>query len=122
MSSTEPGSSIPDSGLPALCGIAGYYRIAADPANISRDLAIHDRVSNEQDIIRAARQIGLKARQITVSDQQRLERLPTPAIVKLKSGAFAVYGGKTPAGTFRLVNPVTRHGSEHELGELYGLL
>jgi ABC-type bacteriocin/lantibiotic exporter with double-glycine peptidase domain len=51
-----------DTGLRALVGIAGYYRIAADPHQIERELALNGRLSNEDDLVRAARLIGLKAR------------------------------------------------------------
>lgn len=112
----DPG---PDYGLPALCGIAGYYRIAADPGNLARDLAISGRVSNEQDIIRAAREIGLKARQVAVADTERLSRLPVPAIVKKKSGEFLVFGGKLPNGAYRVVDPLTRKDEQLEADELY---
>lgn len=109
-------------GLPALCGIAGYYRIAADPKNLAQDMAITDRVSDERDLVRAASQIGLKARIIQLRNATRLERIPTPAIVKKRSGEFVVFGGKSPANTYRIVDPVTRAGEEHSLDDLYALL
>ena len=33
-----------DSGLRALCGIAAFFHIAADPANLQRELALGDRL------------------------------------------------------------------------------
>ena len=50
------------SGLPALCGIAAYFRIAADPAYLHRELALQDGEARAEDILRAARLVGLKAR------------------------------------------------------------
>ena len=32
-----------DAGLRALCGIAAYYRIGADPVQLARELALGDR-------------------------------------------------------------------------------
>jgi hypothetical protein len=52
----------PDSGLRALCAIAAYYRIAADPAHLGREFALTGRAADEADLVRAARAIGLKAR------------------------------------------------------------
>ena len=47
-----------DAGLRALCGIAAYYRIGADPTGIQRQLALGERGADELDLIRAARHIG----------------------------------------------------------------
>jgi subfamily B ATP-binding cassette protein HlyB/CyaB len=51
-----------DSGLGALCGIAAFCRIAADPKHLSKDLAMTGRLAGERDLICAATKIGLKAR------------------------------------------------------------
>ena len=37
-----------DSGLHALCGIAAYYRVAADPVQIRRELVLHDRAADQR--------------------------------------------------------------------------
>ena len=54
-----------DRGLRALCAIAAYYRIGADPVQLHRELALGDRDADEFDLIRSAKQIGLKARLVT---------------------------------------------------------
>ena len=69
-----------DPGLRALCGIAAYYRIGADPVQLTRELALGARQANEADIIRAAKLIGLKARLVEKVTAERLATLPTPAI------------------------------------------
>ena len=48
----------PDAGFASLCAIAGYYRIAADPGKIARDLAVLGRPSTPQDIVRGAKALG----------------------------------------------------------------
>jgi subfamily B ATP-binding cassette protein HlyB/CyaB len=35
-----------DPGLRALCGIAAYYRIAADPVQLARELALTNRAAD----------------------------------------------------------------------------
>src|ERR1700733_6394676 len=77
-----------DAGLRALCGIAAYYHVAADPAHLSRELALQDRQAGENDIVRAAMLIGLKAKLLVKGTATRLATLPTPAIVRLKNGSF----------------------------------
>ncbi|MGE3246811.1 MAG: ABC transporter transmembrane domain-containing protein, partial [Beijerinckiaceae bacterium] len=116
---TTPDSEAKDYGLPALCGIAGYYRIAANPVTLAQDLAIIGRVSNDQDVLRAAKQIGLRARIVRLAGVERLKNLPTPAMVRHKDGRYLVFGGMTPAGTARLVDPVTRQHAEAEPKEIF---
>ncbi len=101
-----------DRGLRALCGIAAYYRIGADPAQLHRELALSDRDADEFDLIRGAKRIGLKARLATGVDERRMGKLPTPAIVRLKSGALYVYGGRGPSGLCRLVDPITHAATD----------
>ncbi len=66
-----------DRGLRALCGIAAYYRIGADPVQLGRrELALGDRLANEADLIRAAKHVGLKARLVEKVTAERLTTLP----------------------------------------------
>ena len=107
-----------DPGLRALCGIAAYYRIGADPLQLARELALGNRASDEFDLIRAAQLIGMRARLVAGADVERMGRMPTPAIVRLKSGALTVFGGRGPSGLCRLVDPITHAASELPLEEL----
>lgn len=111
------GEPITHSGLRALCGIASYYRIAADPLNLARDLAIFDREADERDILRAAKIIGLKAHVVRRPSRRRLARVPTPAILRLKSGDYTLFTGKTPTGLFRTIDPITRIPRECTIAE-----
>jgi len=43
-----------DVGLRALCGIASYYRIAADPGQLAHELALGASLAGPAEIIRAA--------------------------------------------------------------------
>lgn len=107
-----------DSGLRSLCGIAAFYRIAADPKHLAKELALTGRLSGERDLIRAAAMIGLKARIVGRLTPKRLEAMPVPAIVRVADGSFQVFGGKNPSGKFRLVDPVTRIDRELPLETL----
>ena len=107
-----------DAGLRALCGIAAYYRISADPAQLSRELALGDKEADEFDLIRAAHIIGMKARLVSGATARRFARLPTPAIVRLKSGALYIYGGRGASGLCRLVDPISHGASETPLDAL----
>jgi ATP-binding cassette, subfamily B, bacterial HlyB/CyaB len=109
-----------DGGLRALCGIAAYYRIGVDPVQLARELALFDRKADEADLIRAARIVGLKARLVTGVCAERLAKLPTPAIVRVKSGAVLVLGGRGPSGLYRLLDPISHASREASLEEVVG--
>src|SRR5690242_6833828 len=96
------------SGFRAVCGIAAFYRIPADPNQLSHQLGLGTKAPEATDLVRAAMLIGLKARLVRDLNGERISRLPTPAIVRLRAGAFAVFVGRTPAGKWRLVNPSTQ--------------
>ena len=102
----------------ALCGIAAYYRIGADPVQLARELALGARQADEGDLIRAAGLVGLKARLVAKVTAERLATLPTPAIVRMTSGAFMVFGGRNPSGLYRLVDPISHAVQEAPLEDL----
>lgn len=97
-----------DTGIRALCAIAGYYRIATEPDHIRRELALNGTCADVGSLLRGAKLAGLKARVVRIRSRKRLSRLPVPAIIRLKDQSFTVYSGVSPAGTFRLVDPVSR--------------
>lgn len=106
-----------DSGLIALVAIAGYYRISSRPELLSRELALSGAAS-ATDIARASKSIGLKSRLVTVRDAKRLTTLPVPAIACLTDGSFAIFGGVSPAGMCRVVNPIDFKSREVTVAEL----
>jgi subfamily B ATP-binding cassette protein HlyB/CyaB len=121
MMETPPpaGEAAPlDAGLRALCGIAAYYRIAADPVQLSRELALGDRAADESDLVRAAKMVGLKARLVTKVTVERLAALPAPAIVRMMSGGLMVFGGCGPSGLCRLVDPISHTAQETPLQDV----
>jgi subfamily B ATP-binding cassette protein HlyB/CyaB len=77
-----------------------------------------DREADEFDLIRAAQFVGLKARLISGANASRMAQLPTPAIVRLRSGALLVFGGRAPSGLFRLVDPISHATTEISLEDL----
>ena len=107
-----------DAGLRALCGIAAYYRVGANPTQLRRELALGEKSANELDLARAAKLLGLKSRIVTGVTADQLAGLPTPAIVRLSSGALFVFGGRGLAGSCRLIDPITHAASELSLEEL----
>ena len=121
-SATALPQQAPDYGLRALTGIAAFYRIPADPVALGRQLAIGERQSDERDILRAGKLIDLKVRAVPVRSADRLNSLPFPSIIKLKTGEYVVFGGPMASGSFRIVDPVTKRDREIELTELYAAI
>ncbi len=105
--------TIVDSGLRALAGIASYYRIAADPRQLHRELALGERAAVDGDLVRAANLIGLKARILSKVTTKRLLSVPCPAILRQNDGRYLVLVGKLPSGALHIVEPIS--GSHREV-------
>jgi subfamily B ATP-binding cassette protein HlyB/CyaB len=106
-----------DTGLAALCGIASYFRIPADPVGLSRELALTESAA-PFDVMRGAKLAGLKARCIYSISSKRLAGVPVPAILRERDGRFVIFAGRTPAGLFRIVDPITHIARELTLSDL----
>ncbi len=106
------------SGLCALSAIAAYYRIASDPGHLLRELALHDRAAQGNDLALAAKIIGLKARVTAFKTPERLAGLPVPAILQLKDGGFVLYTGRSAPETWRIINPLSQAARDLSLDDL----
>ena len=80
----------PHPALAALCAVARLHQIAADPATLAHQLGLAplDPVST-QDLLRAAKHIGLKAKRSKTSID-RLELTPLPALALMQGGATVI--------------------------------
>ncbi|SNB84983.1 ATP-binding cassette, subfamily B, HlyB/CyaB [Rhodoblastus acidophilus] len=101
-----------DSGLACLAMIAGYYRIAGDPAQLHHKLALTGRTAGAEDIVRGASLLGLRARIVGKLDAARIAALPLPVILELKGGGFAALSAGSQKGLLRVVDIVGRVARE----------
>ena len=110
MVTQPPASEAPelDTGLLALCGIAAFFRVSADPDRLKRELSLFGRAATREDLVRASRLLGLKARAVTGVKAERLLQLPLPAIVQTNDGRYSVFVARNEAGLCRIVDPVTK--------------
>lgn len=106
-SGATAGATPIDPVVRALCGVAAYYHIGAEPNQIARELALDGREADANDLVRGAQRLGLKARHISAVNAARLERLPVPAIVWAKNGTVLALG-RNRAGQLMLINPITQ--------------
>ncbi|MCG6206406.1 type I secretion system permease/ATPase [Rhodopseudomonas sp. HC1] len=94
-----------NSGLIALSIVAGHFRIAVEPAQLSHELGLGQRVAGCDDIIRAAHRLGLKARVLRGPGAKRIAAIPLPAMVSLTDGRFAVLASRHADGRLRIGFP-----------------
>ncbi|NHZ65667.1 type I secretion system permease/ATPase [Massilia genomosp. 1] len=72
--------------LVALCALARFHQIAADPASVAHQLGISaNDVVSTADLLRAAKLIGLKAK-LSKTSSDRLALVPLPALALMRSG------------------------------------
>ncbi len=103
-----PQNLAQDAGLMGLSLIAGYFRIAADPAQLKHQLALIGRFANAEDLVRGSNLLGLKSRILKSVRADRLGAIPYPAIMGLRDGGFTALGVGSSKGRVRLIDPVTR--------------
>lgn len=80
-----------DTGLLSLCLVARDLGVPADPAELARRHLASSAAASKEDLVRVARQLGLKSRIITTR-WERLVKTPVPAIVENKDGSFLLAG------------------------------
>ncbi len=111
----------PDSGLIALAMVAGYYRIAADPAQLRHELALGAHAAGPNDLVRAAKRLKLKARLLTGNRAKQLDAVPYPALIALAAGGFAVLAAAPVKGSVRLIDPLAKTARDLPLAEAAAL-
>jgi subfamily B ATP-binding cassette protein HlyB/CyaB len=80
-----------DDGVAALCLTIRFLGVPADPVDIGRRFVASGMRATGEDLVRAARKRGLKARLASI-DFDRLSRTPMPALAILNDGRFLVVG------------------------------
>ena len=108
-----------DTGLAALCMIAGFYRIAGDPQQLAHGLALSGRLAGSEDIVRAGNSLGLKSRIVRVANAKRLTSLPLPAIINQAEGGYAIIASGNEKGSFRRINLTTRVAKDVPVDEIF---
>jgi subfamily B ATP-binding cassette protein HlyB/CyaB len=81
----ESSRNTQDPGLMALVLIARFHGIAADAEQLRHAAAIKSELFSAQDLVLAARSIGLKAREVRTT-AERLSKTPCPALVLEDNG------------------------------------
>ena len=75
-------------------------------------------MADADDIVRAAKRIGLKARRLRALKLSRLAAVPLPAIIAFKDGQFGIIGLRRPDGRLRIGFPWDKSHTDMTLEEL----
>ena len=93
-----------DTGLLCLVMVAGYHGLAVDPEQLRHTLALGPEGMGSMEILRGARELGLKAKEAQVSFD-RLKHLHMPAIASFDGGKFIVLA-KTDSDKVLIFDPI----------------
>lgn len=78
-----------DTGMKCVITIANYHGIGADEEHLRHVLVLQDKVVDNDDILRIAKHLKLKAKCEKVTTEG-LAKIPLPAILKLKDGTYGI--------------------------------
>ena len=93
-----------DTGLVCLVMVAGYHGLSVDPEQLRHTLALGPEGMGTMDLLRAAKELGLKAKEAQVSFD-RLSRLAMPAIAAFDDGRFIVLA-RTDSDKVLIFDPI----------------
>ncbi len=86
--SREANALPPSTSWAALCAIARFHQVAADPSSLAHQLGMPPSAHpTTDDLLRAARQLGLKAKRVR-GTADRLALLPLPALALMRTNGF----------------------------------
>jgi subfamily B ATP-binding cassette protein HlyB/CyaB len=88
-SAVKEQGSTQDTGIQCLVLLARFHQVAADVEQLQHQFGRDDQATNDEDLVRAARYLKLKAKSVSVSWEE-LENTPLPAIGKHKDGHYFV--------------------------------
>lgn len=88
VSEAGEGNSVTDSGLSALALLAAHHRVAFDQEQARHELNLSVKLAAADDLVRAARKVGLKAKLFRDRGILDFQDAPRPMIVGERDGSF----------------------------------
>ena len=82
-----------DTGLASLSVIAAYYKIPIDMRQMERAYVTQSGTVDTVTILRAAKDLKLKAKSYEGVTREKLMRMTFPAIIKMNNGCYVVITG-----------------------------
>ena len=106
-----------DTGLAALISIAKYYNITADYRQLERAYVLEEGLVDNTTLVRAARDLKLRARASQGLTQEDLPRQVFPILLRMKDGNCLVMTGYQPGGEMYIIDPAFSQEPVHANGE-----
>jgi subfamily B ATP-binding cassette protein HlyB/CyaB len=97
-----------DSGLSALVLVASFHQVACEAGQIRHELGLGAGAASAIDLVRGGKSVGLKVRLLERQKPQRLDSVPTPAILQYDDGSYRLLGRRLEDGTWRIIDPLAR--------------
>lgn len=106
-------------GIAALCAIASELGITADPQSLVHQLGVDEDVPHTaEDLLRAAKLLGLRAKLLRDPSYERFCTLPTPALISFPSG-WAILGARVAPEKYLFVDPLTERAARYAAKEIF---
>ncbi|MCI6100593.1 MAG: type I secretion system permease/ATPase [Selenomonas sp.] len=94
-----------DTALACLVQIAAHFKIPADYSQLARAYIVDAAGVDTVGLLRAAGDLGLRARRFSGITVEHLAKMPRPCVCQLKSGTYVIYHGTNEKGQPLLFDP-----------------
>lgn len=94
-----------DTALACLVNIAAHFKIPADYGQLARAYIVDTQGVDTVGLLRAAHELGLKARKFEGVTPEHLAKMPHPCICRLQHGTYVLYRGVNREGAPLLLDP-----------------
>lgn len=94
-----------DTALACLVNVAAFFKIPADYHQIARAYIVDENGVDTIGLLRAAKDLGLKARKFEGITAEHLQKMPHPCVCRMKNGNYVLYRGVNKQGAPLLLDP-----------------
>lgn len=94
-----------DTALACLVNVAAHFKIPADYSQLARAYIVDAEGVDTVGLLRAAGDLGLKARQFTGIEAAHLAKMPHPCVCRMRQGAYVLYRGIGKGGAPVIFDP-----------------
>ena len=108
-----------DTALACLVNVAAHFKIPADYHQLARAYIVDQDGVDTVGLLRAAGEIGLRARKFENIAAEHLAKMPHPCVCRMKNGNYVLYRGVNKQGAPLLLDPAAgKQGFAEILGGL----
>ena len=115
---TTLAPSVFSGGFQVLASIAKGLGYQVTAAQLTHQMGLGRRAPTSDDLVRAAKLIGLKARLVRDPSDKKLRAVPVPAMILMNDGSWLTYRGESGGDLFRLIDPIAKKTEQVPMAEL----